>query len=55
MLDIGGGFPARYGEPVPSIEQIGGVVTRALDELLPYRPRAASPPSPDVIWSPRPP
>ncbi len=38
MLDIGGGFPARYGDAVPSIEQIGQVVTRALVELLPYRP-----------------
>jgi ornithine decarboxylase len=38
MLDMGGGFPARYDEPVPAIEQIGAVVSRALDELLPYRP-----------------
>ncbi len=38
MLDIGGGFPARYGESVPSIEEIGVVVTRSVDELLPYRP-----------------
>ena len=38
MLDIGGGFPARYGEPVPSIEEIGVVVTRSIHELLPYRP-----------------
>jgi ornithine decarboxylase len=38
MLDIGGGFPARYDVEVPSIEQIGAVVERALDELLPYRP-----------------
>jgi len=38
MLDIGGGFPAWYGETVPSIEEIGVVVTRSVDELLPYRP-----------------
>lgn len=38
MLDIGGGFPARYGEPTPTIEEIGVVVNRALDEMLPYRP-----------------
>lgn len=38
MLDIGGGFPARYGERVPTIGEIGNVVGRALDELLPYRP-----------------
>ena len=38
MLDIGGGFPARYGDAVPSIEQIGEVIESALDELLPYEP-----------------
>lgn len=38
MLDIGGGFPARYGESAPTIEEIGAVVNRALDEMLPYRP-----------------
>jgi ornithine decarboxylase len=38
MLDIGGGFPARYGDAVPSIEQIGDVIETALDELLPYEP-----------------
>jgi ornithine decarboxylase len=38
MLDIGGGFPARYGDLVPTIEQIGRAVTAALGEHLPYRP-----------------
>jgi ornithine decarboxylase len=38
MLDIGGGFPAQYGDPVPHIAQIGAVVHRALDDLLPYQP-----------------
>ncbi len=38
MLDIGGGFPAQYGEPTPTIAEIGKVVNRALDEVLPYRP-----------------
>ena len=38
MLDLGGGFPARYVERVPSIEAIGDVITPALAELLPYRP-----------------
>lgn len=37
MLDIGGGFPARYGDPVPAIDEIGPAVGRALD-ALPYRP-----------------
>ena len=38
MLNLGGGFPARYVNGVPSIETIGAVVTAAQDELLPYRP-----------------
>lgn len=38
MLNLGGGFPARYEDPVPSIDEIGEVVNRALDELLPYQP-----------------
>jgi ornithine decarboxylase len=38
MLDLGGGFPARYVADVPSIETIGSYVTPALAELLPYRP-----------------
>jgi len=37
MLDIGGGFPARYVDGVPSISEIGAAVGVALDELLPYR------------------
>jgi ornithine decarboxylase len=38
MLDLGGGFPARYAERVPTIEQIGAAINPALAELLPYRP-----------------
>jgi ornithine decarboxylase len=38
MLDVGGGFPARYVEPVPSIQAIGEMINPALAELLPYRP-----------------
>jgi ornithine decarboxylase len=38
MLNLGGGFPARYVEPVPSIDQIGHTIESALNELLPYRP-----------------
>jgi ornithine decarboxylase len=38
MLDIGGGFPARYSDRVPTIEQIGGAVTAALATHLPSRP-----------------
>ena len=38
MLNLGGGFPAQYDDPVPSIGQIGNVVNRALDDLLPFEP-----------------
>ena len=38
VLDIGGGFPARYDLPVPPIEEIGRNTLSALNQL-PYRPR----------------
>lgn len=38
MLNLGGGFPARYAEPVPTLEQIAVTITDALAELLPYQP-----------------
>ena len=37
MLNIGGGFPARYTTPVPALSLIGAVAGAALDRL-PYRP-----------------
>ena len=37
MLDLGGGYPARYGADVPPIEAIGAEITEALAGL-PYRP-----------------
>ena len=39
MLNVGGGFPARYVEDVPDVEEIGAALVPALDELLPYRPQ----------------
>jgi ornithine decarboxylase len=38
MLDLGGGFPARYVGNVPSLKEIADAILPALDELLPYRP-----------------
>jgi ornithine decarboxylase len=38
MLNIGGGFPARYCDLVPSIQQVGAAITGALEQYLPYRP-----------------
>ena len=37
MLDIGGGFPARYADPVPDASDFGAVIREGLDRL-PYRP-----------------
>lgn len=38
LLDVGGGFPARYDRPVPPVEEIAGHTLVAIDRL-PYRPR----------------
>jgi ornithine decarboxylase len=38
VLDIGGGFPARYDLPVPPVEEIARHTLGALNQL-PYRPR----------------
>jgi ornithine decarboxylase len=37
MLDVGGGFPARYGAAVPQPHEYGELIKRAVDRL-PYRP-----------------
>jgi len=36
MLDIGGGFPARYAEPVPDLADYGACIRQAVDHHLPY-------------------
>jgi ornithine decarboxylase len=38
MIDLGGGFPARYVDPLPPIAQYGHAIMSALDDVLPYRP-----------------
>ena len=43
MLNIGGGFPARYGEPVPDLSVYGAVIQQALRHL-PYRLRVVAEP-----------
>jgi ornithine decarboxylase len=40
MIDLGGGFPARYVDPLVPIEQYGTVIGAALNEVLPYRPES---------------
>jgi ornithine decarboxylase len=38
MLNVSGGFPARYTDAVPTLEQVADDIERAITELLPYRP-----------------
>jgi ornithine decarboxylase len=38
MINMSGGFPARYVDPVPSMGQIAGTIEPALRALLPYTP-----------------
>jgi ornithine decarboxylase len=35
-LNLGGGFPARYGAEVPSLEEIGATIAAAREKHLPY-------------------
>jgi len=36
MLNIGGGLPARYAEPVPVLTDYGACIRQAVDRYLPY-------------------
>ena len=36
MLNIGGGFPARYTDPVPALSDYGACIRRAVARYLPY-------------------
>ena len=36
MLNIGGGFPARYADPVPDLADYGACIRQAVDRHLPY-------------------
>jgi ornithine decarboxylase len=38
MLNLSGGFPARYVEQVPPIETIAETISSALEDLMPYIP-----------------
>ena len=48
LLDIGGGFPARYTEPVPPLEAFGRAIAEALIEL-PYPVRVVAEPGRAVV------
>ena len=36
LLNIGGGFPARYADPVPDLSEYGACIRQAIDRHLPY-------------------
>ncbi len=44
MLDIGGGFPAKYTEDVPEIDEISIVINNAIKKYLPYKVKIAAEP-----------
>jgi ornithine decarboxylase len=39
MIDLGGGLPARYIDPVPSVDEVGRAIVVAAHDLLPYQPQ----------------
>ena len=52
MLNLGGGFPARYVDDVPSIDQIATPSSRPCTNCSPTGP-SCSPSSPGATWWPR--
>lgn len=38
MLNLGGGFPARYVDDVPTLDVLASTIFAAMGELLPYEP-----------------
>jgi ornithine decarboxylase len=44
MLNIGGGFPARYADPVPELAGYGACIRRAVQRHLPYPLRLCAEP-----------
>ena len=49
MVDIGGGFPARYDADVPPLEVIGGAVTEAIATDLPYTVHVVAEPGRSLV------
>jgi ornithine decarboxylase len=52
MLDVGGGFPVQYVEPVPDIEELCAPVNRALDRFIPSDVRVICEPGRFISASP---
>ena len=49
MLDVGGGFPANYGEEMPSVQEIGTLITKAVEEHLPYKVHLSAEPGRAIV------
>ena len=57
MLNIGGGFPARYTDPVPDLAEYSACIRQAVDRHLPYPIQLSAEPgralvAEAVCWSP---
>ena len=52
LLDIGGGFPAQYVEPVPEIEALCAPINETLDRLIPAEIRVICEPGRFISASP---
>lgn len=37
MLNMGGGFPVKYTEPIPTMDEIGQTIKRSVKQHLPYK------------------
>lgn len=44
FINIGGGFPADYGEPIPSIEEIAKHINQSIDQYIPPNIRIVAEP-----------
>ena len=49
MVSIGGGFPIQHTRPIPEVEEIAGVVRRAISTRFPSRVRVALEPGRGVV------
>ena len=52
LLDIGGGFPARYTREVPAPAEFGAAIRESLERHLPYRPQVVAEPGRALVAEP---
>lgn len=49
FLDIGGGFPANYGQPVPSISVVCGFINQAIKQYVPEKVQVVAEPGRFIV------